>query len=195
MEKWKKNKGFIILTSLITLLPMMAGIFLWQKLPDQMATHFDFQNVPNGWSSKTFAVFGLPLFILAGHLFCTFYTSADPKRQHINDKLYRLVLLLCPAISVICGIAIYGYAEFGQRLHDELRDSEVEVKYIIDRSMFSGSLNMLPIYRPDEMLPEIDAVIVTPVWDFDQIKEQLVNRVKCPIISLEEVITGRDGHA
>lgn len=110
MEKWKKNKGFIILTSLITLLPVMAGIFLWQKLPDQMATHFDFQNVPNGWSSKTFAVFGLPLFILAGHLFCTFYTSADPKRQHINDKLYRLVLLLCPAISVICGIAIYGYA-------------------------------------------------------------------------------------
>lgn len=54
---------------------------------------------------------------------------------------------------------------------------------------------MLPIYRPDEMLPEIDAVIVTPVWDFDQIKEQLVNRVKCPIISLEEVIIGRDGHA
>ena len=47
MEKWKKNKRFIILTSLITLLPVMAGIFLWQKLPDQMATHFDFQNVPN----------------------------------------------------------------------------------------------------------------------------------------------------
>ena len=92
-------------------------------------------------------------------------------------------------------IAIYGGKDAGGHLIRQLRNTSIEDKYIIDRSMFSGSLNMLPIYRPDEMLPEIDAVIVTPVWDFDQIKEQLVNRVKCPIISLEEVITGRDGHA
>lgn len=110
MEKRKKNKSFFILTSLITLLPMIAGILLWQNLPDQMATHFDFQNAPNGWSSKAFTVFGIPLFILATHLLCAFCTLTDPKRQHISDKLYRLTLLLCPAVSVICGIAIYGYA-------------------------------------------------------------------------------------
>lgn len=110
MEKWKNNKSFFILTSLITLLPMIAGILLWQKLPDQIATHFDFQNVPNGWSSKPFTVFGIPAFILVTHLLIAFCTLTDPKRQHINDKLYRLMLFLCPAVSVICGIAIYGYA-------------------------------------------------------------------------------------
>lgn len=92
-------------------------------------------------------------------------------------------------------IAVYGGKDTGRYLIRQLQDTNIEVKYIIDRSMISGSFNMLSIYRPDEILPEIDAVIVTPVWDFDQIKKQLVNRVECPIISLEEVITGRDGHA
>ncbi len=110
MEQWKKHKGFIIVTSLITIIPMMAGIILWNKLPDSMATHFYFDNTPNGWSSKLFSVFGLPLFILGAHLFCAFFTSADPKRQGISDKLFKLTLLICPAVSLICGIQIYSYA-------------------------------------------------------------------------------------
>jgi len=64
MEQWKKHKGFIIVTSLITIIPMMAGIILWNKLPDSMATHFYFDNTPNGWSSKLFSVFYLSL----GHI-------------------------------------------------------------------------------------------------------------------------------
>lgn len=110
MEKWKKHKGFIIITSLITVIPVIAGIFLWEKLPDSMATHFDSENVPNGWSSKEFSVFGIPLFILGAHLLCAFFTYSDPKRQGINDKLFKLTLLICPAISLISGIQFYGYA-------------------------------------------------------------------------------------
>lgn len=89
---------------------MIVGIILWKQLPDQMATHFGEGNVPNGWSSKEFTVFGLPVFCLAAHLLCTFSTAWDPKRQGISSKVFKLILLICPIVSLICGVAVYGYA-------------------------------------------------------------------------------------
>ena len=36
----KKNMGKMILTSLLILLPVIAGLLLWNDLPDQIATHW-----------------------------------------------------------------------------------------------------------------------------------------------------------
>ena len=58
----KKNKRTLVAGSIVILLPILLGLFLWDRLPDQMVTHWGFDGTPNGWSSKTFAVFGLPLF-------------------------------------------------------------------------------------------------------------------------------------
>lgn len=114
IERLKQNKTYIILTCVITLLPMIIGILLWSKLPDRMATHFGADNNPNGWSGKGFAVFGLPLFCLAIHLLCTFATLADPKHQGIPEKVYKLMLLITPLASLFCGVAIYGYILYPQ---------------------------------------------------------------------------------
>ena len=46
----KPFKRKLILTSLITFSPALAGLFLWDHLPDQIATHFGPGNIPNGWS-------------------------------------------------------------------------------------------------------------------------------------------------
>ena len=43
----KKNKKIILITSMITILPILAGLILWNKLPAQVATHFDFNGIPN----------------------------------------------------------------------------------------------------------------------------------------------------
>ena len=110
MKLWKENKGFIVITSLITLLPMAIGIPLWQELPDTVATHFGSGNEPNGWSSRDFAVFGLPLFCFAAHLVSAAFTAVDPKKQGIGRKVYRMLLLICPAVSLVCGLSIYSYA-------------------------------------------------------------------------------------
>lgn len=100
----KRNKGTIILTACITLLPMLLGLALWNRLPDTVATHFDINGDPDGWSSKAFAVFGLPAFLVMVHLLCTFGTTMDPKRKNIQDKMFKLVLWIIPVISVIvCG--------------------------------------------------------------------------------------------
>ncbi|MGN0298502.1 MAG: SdpI family protein [Lachnospiraceae bacterium] len=106
----KRNKTWLMITSLIILIPIAFGIYFWNELPETMATHFDSANEPNGYSSKFFAVFGLPLFLLAVHLLCAVVTANDPRRQNVSDKIYRMILLICPASSLLCGGAIYTYA-------------------------------------------------------------------------------------
>lgn len=106
----QKNKKTVIASSIVTLLPLAAGLLLWGWLPDPIATHFGADNAPNGWSSKVFTVFGLPLFLLAVHLLCVFVVAEDPKKQNISPAIFRLVCWICPACSVFCGVSIYGNA-------------------------------------------------------------------------------------
>ena len=110
MESIKKYKKTLILTAILTLLPMVIGFILWDKLPDQIATHFGSNGEPDGWSSKAVAVVGLPALLTAIHLACFFITFADPKKQRIDPKLFKLILWLCPVISWFgCG-STYAYA-------------------------------------------------------------------------------------
>lgn len=105
-----KNNRMIVLTALLCLVPIVFGLILWDALPDPMPTHFGPDNRPDGWSSKPFAVFGLPLIIMALHLACVFGTRADPKYANISGKIMGLVLWICPAISILCGGLMYAVA-------------------------------------------------------------------------------------
>lgn len=106
----KKNKIYVLITCIVTLAPILIGILYWNRLPDTIATHFSFDGTPNGWSSKTFAVLGIPAFIFGAHLLCAFCTSLDPKYKNISPKMYRLILLICPICSLVCCADIYSYA-------------------------------------------------------------------------------------
>lgn len=79
-------------------------------MPDTIATHFGTNNVPNGWSSKTMAVIGIPLFLAALQIFTAVLTFSDPKRQNIGPKMIRLVLWIIPVTSLIVCCSIYANA-------------------------------------------------------------------------------------
>ena len=83
-------------------------------------------------------------------------------------------------------IAIYGMGIVGQRLADELKDSGIEIKYVIDKNANYVHSNM-KVYRPEDELPMVDAVIVTPITYFKSIKAQLGDKISCPIISAEDI--------
>lgn len=97
MKKYKKR---IIISSIITLLPILAGLILWNRLPDTIATHFGNDNVANGWSSKPFVVFAMPLLLLGLHLFILFVTMNDPKRKNISEKMFGFLIWFVPVLSV-----------------------------------------------------------------------------------------------
>lgn len=84
-------------------------------------------------------------------------------------------------------VAIYGMSYLGERLADELADSDVTVKYAIDRNA-DNIYAPFDVLKPDDMLPEVDAIIVTSFFFFDEIEQNLEDKVDCPIISIEDVV-------
>ena len=106
----KKNLKTIIISSIVTILPMLAGFVLWNKLPEKLPTHWNFEGVIDGWSSKPFAVICIPLIMLGFHLICTVATSVDPKNKNFNTRIFGLVLWICPILSVLCSVATYAAA-------------------------------------------------------------------------------------
>ena len=87
----KDVKKTLIITSIITALPILIGVVLWNRLPDTMATHFGSDGTPNGWSSKWFAVIGLPIFLAVLNVFCIAATENDPRRERYPEKMMKLV--------------------------------------------------------------------------------------------------------
>lgn len=84
-------------------------------------------------------------------------------------------------------IAVYGMSYVGERLIDELKGSGIIVKYAIDRNAES-LYSELSIVSPEDVLPEVDAIIVTAITFFDEIQDMLESKVKCPIISFEDIL-------
>lgn len=106
----KRNLKVLIISSIVTLLPIAAGLILWNQLPEQIPTHWNAAGEIDGWSSKAFAVFGLPLIILAAQWLCVVGTSADPKKQNHSGKVLHLVFWIIPIISVVMGAVTYAAA-------------------------------------------------------------------------------------
>ena len=73
-------------------------------------------------------------------------------------------------------------------MYKELLGSErVQVSYAIDKQG-SSIFPELSVKKPTEELPQVDAVIITVTAAYGSIASMLEEKVKFPIISLEEVV-------
>lgn len=104
----KKYRKTLIITTIITLLPMLAGVILWNKLPAQFPIHFNAAGEVDGWSSKVFGVFGLPLILVAFQWLCGLGSlKMDPKAENLEGKVFSLVLWIIPVLSVVLNALVY----------------------------------------------------------------------------------------
>ena len=106
----KRNLKVLIITSILTVLPILAGLILWDQLPEQIPTHWNAVGEIDGWSSKPFAVFGLPLIMVAAQWLCTLGTMADPKKENHSTKILHLVLWIIPLLSLVLNAMTYAAA-------------------------------------------------------------------------------------
>jgi len=84
-------------------------------------------------------------------------------------------------------IAVYGIGILGNHFIREIRNSKISIKYIIDKNVRDAYLGVKTVSVNEELL-HVDAIIVTPVFQYNCIKETLIKKIQCPIISLEEVL-------
>lgn len=104
----KKNLKLLLLTSAVILLPMIAGLLLWDRLPATMNIHWGAGGQPDGTAGKALAVFGPSLLILATHWLCVLISAKDMSRQ--TPKALHLVLWICPMLSLIIHSIMYTAA-------------------------------------------------------------------------------------
>jgi uncharacterized membrane protein len=103
-----KNKKLLVITSLLTLLPIPVGLLLWDQFPETMAIHFGFTGQADRFASVPFAVFVLPLCLLLGHWVCIFFTALDKGNRNRNQKLQTIVLWVIPLIGNLSCLGMYA---------------------------------------------------------------------------------------
>ncbi len=104
----KHTKLNIILSCIVLLSPMIFGMIVWNKLPESMPIHWGVNGEVDRRSSKTFAVFCLPLIILVIHGICIFASRKDFQDKKQSLKVMGLVLWICPLLSVMANSLTYA---------------------------------------------------------------------------------------
>ena len=104
------NKKKVVIGTLLTLLPVLIGLLLWNKLPERIPTHFDVNGVADSYSSRLFTVVGLPVFLAGVEMLVGFMTISDPKQKNINRKMFNIGIFTVPVISIIMMSSIYALA-------------------------------------------------------------------------------------
>ena len=84
-------------------------------------------------------------------------------------------------------IAVYGMGELGNRLIEELKSSDINVRYGIDKNVQSV-YSEIEVIDLESKIENVDVIVVTAVFAFEEIENELSKRTDMPIVSLEEVI-------
>lgn len=81
----KNNKKTLIISVIICLLPIILGIVLYNKLPEQMPIHFNISNEPDNYASKNFALFGIPIIMAIVQAVCCLVQTKVYNKQVKNN--------------------------------------------------------------------------------------------------------------
>jgi uncharacterized membrane protein len=77
------SRNTIIVASILILLATLVGVALWPRLPDPMASHWDINDQVNGYMSKFWGVFLMPLMTAGLFLFFLAIPKIDPLKANI----------------------------------------------------------------------------------------------------------------
>ena len=89
----RENKFKIIISSVITLLPMIVGVCFWGKISE------GYEAVMR--SVKIMAVFVLPSVMVLLNALCLIFTHLDSKNREQNKKVIALVLMVLVLAALV----------------------------------------------------------------------------------------------
>ena len=103
----KRNKGKLIISSILTLLPMLFGLLAPQFLPDTITIHWGLDGTADGFMNASLFFFIIPPILLAIHWLCMTVTAILDKNAEQNKKILGLIFWIIPAISLSsCGMIL-----------------------------------------------------------------------------------------
>jgi uncharacterized membrane protein len=95
-----RNTTIIVL--ILVVAAVLAGLLLWNKLPDQMASHWDVNDQVNGYMPKFWGVFLMPLVTLGMFVLFLVVPSIDPLKANIAQfrEAFNLFIVLIVAFML-----------------------------------------------------------------------------------------------
>lgn len=96
---------------LLPLASLLIAVIAFPHLPEQIATHFDFQGTADGYNSRWF-VFVIPLISLVTTLLADIFPRLDPKTESYRKfpKAYQLIHVLINALLLLCNLILILFA-------------------------------------------------------------------------------------
>lgn len=110
--------AFLFSTLLIVIL-ILAGVFLWNQLPEQMASHWNEKDEVNGYMGRFWGVFMLPLMMIGLSLLFFAIPLIDPLKANIAEfrpffNTFIVVFNIYMAyIHILTLVWNLGYTNFG----------------------------------------------------------------------------------
>lgn len=96
----------------------MAGLLLWNRLPDQMASHWNINDQVDGYMPRFWGVFMVPLITLGMFLLFLVIPSIDPLKANIaqfREAFNMFIVLIVAFMLYIYGLTLawsLGYTGF-----------------------------------------------------------------------------------
>jgi uncharacterized membrane protein len=104
-----KTKTTSIITLVLIALALLAGAVLWNQLPDQMASHWNVNDQVNGYISKFWGVFMMPLITLGMLVLFLVVPNIDPLKANIaqfRETFNLFVVLIVTFMLYIHGLTL-----------------------------------------------------------------------------------------
>ena len=106
------------------------------------------------------------------HQWLSFLYSGGQIETYLRERHYSRIM-------------IYGNGYVGKSLLQALEKTDISVAAGMDRNVPVESDDM--IIGTDSIIPDVDAIVVTPVFYFNEICSMLREKTELPIISIEEM--------
>jgi uncharacterized membrane protein len=107
-----------IVILLMLVIGTVAGLLLWNRLPDQMASHWDINDQVNGYMSKVWGVFLVPAIVLGMSILFLVIPSIDPLKANIvkfRETFNVFIVLIVAFMLYIHALTLawnLGYTNF-----------------------------------------------------------------------------------
>ena len=93
----------------LCLVAILPGLMVYDRLPEEIATHFGLDGEPNGYSSRLFAVIGLPLVVTLIQTVYCITTNLFRKNKEMN-RAEKVIRFLFPTMLYALQIFLLMYS-------------------------------------------------------------------------------------
>ena len=140
----KVNKKLLLITTLLCLLPIVFALFNYNKLPEQIPSHWNANGEINGYMEKNIFIFALPIGMALLNIFVIIFTHLDPKNKSNSRKILNYIYWIIPLVTLLVTTSSYYVALSSNKQFDI-----TFIVFVFTSILFMIIGNYLPKIKPN----------------------------------------------